>query len=1104
MDRLWAGLVSGFWVLVLFVALFGVVLNVPSAGGSGTIYVSAKEGVDPSGTSELKSSDRTSSVYYSLKAPQEPPATQWIKTYGGSGEDQAYSVQQTNDGGYIIAGFTSSFGTGGFDFWVVKTDAVGNMEWNRTYGMFTGTEDRAYSVVQTSDGGYAVAGSTQLRWDRPDDVLLVKIDAFGNQQWTKTYGGASYDGAYSVIQTSDEGYMLAGYTASFGAGLNDAWLIKTDAFGNMQWNKTYGVSGYDEARCVVQTSDGGYIMAGSLDYEFWLTKMDSDGEKQWNRTYGRTYGGGAYSVQQTSDGAYIAAGSWLPPGAQSDFRLLKIYENGTIQWDKTFGGGNQDWAYSVAQTHDEGYIVAGFADSFDQQLWLIRTDENGDMRWNKTYEGEGWSIMQTTDRGYVVAGFVYVSWGNTDFRLIKLAPEPIRVPFDYPTIQEALNAANPGDTVLVRSGVYVENVLVNKSLSLIGENPATTIIDGGGIGNVVSIIANNVEIQNFNVKNSGGGWISGINIENCNGTLIKNNEIANNRFGIYLKNSSRNIIYGNNLTNNNDCIFLDKGCSNNTVSGNNITNNEHAVDVRDYSNNNVISENNITNNRWNGIYLFNSSKNVISGNNITNNGDGVSLYGFSSNNSISENYMINNTLGISLYDSSNNSITGNHITDNEWGINVGGSSNVISGNLMNRNKYNLDVSGDVWSHLIDASNLVDGKPVHYLVNQKDLVINPPIYPQVGYLALINSINITVEGLTLTKNGQGVLLYNTNNSRIVNNNIINNYWGISQAHLSNNAIQGNNITNNWVGIWIYYSSYNSIVGNNITNNDGDGIRINNDANNNTVSGNHITNNAGGGIDIREGSSGTTVSRNNITNNGGWGVHLDMYLDGKFYHNNFINNTIQVHGYIHTSTVWNNGYPSGGNYWSDYTGADANGDGIGDAPYVVYILMYENVTDRYPLMAPFSMFEAGTWNNVTYYVDIITNSTVSDFNFDQDKKMINLNVTGPGGTDGFSRVSIPKKLLWCESLEEWRVHIIGIELPIGWKPTILEDDNYTYIYIPYWHPASYSVPIQIEGTYAIPEFPPAILLPLLMILSIIAVVFAKKKRKTKAIFQSPISM
>jgi parallel beta-helix repeat protein len=417
--------------------------------------------------------------------------------------------------------------------------------------------------------------------------------------------------------------------------------------------------------------------------------------------------------------------------------------------------------------------------------------------------------------------------------------------------------------------------------------------------------------------------------------------------------------------------------------------------------------------------------------------------------------------------------------------------------VLSDNKYNLEVSGDLQSHLIDTSNLVDGKPVYYLVNRKDLVISPVAYLQVGYLALINCNNITVEGLTLTNNGQGLLLFNTNNSRISGNNITNNDWGIllghwenSKGHSSGNAVQGNNIANNRVGIGLYYSSSNVISGNNIANNE-DGIRIHCDSNNNSVSGNNVTNNAGGGIDIREGSSGTTVSRNNITNNGGWGVHLDMYLDGKFYHNNFINNTIQVHGYIHTSTVWNNDYPSGGNYWSDYTGADANGDGIGDMPYVVYILMYENVTDRYPLMAPFSMSEAGTWNNVTYYVDMITNSTVSDFNFDQDRKMINLNVTGLGGTDGFSRVSIPKKLLWCESLEEWRVHVIGIELPIGWRPTILEDDNYTYIYIPYWHPASYSVSIQIEGTYAIPEFPSAILLPLFMIFTLVAFVLRKKR-------------
>jgi parallel beta-helix repeat protein len=360
--------------------------------------------------------------------------------------------------------------------------------------------------------------------------------------------------------------------------------------------------------------------------------------------------------------------------------------------------------------------------------------------------------------------------------------------------------------------------------------------------------------------------------------------------------------------------------------------------------------------------------------------------------------------------------------------------------------------------------------------------------------LWSSSNSSIIGNNITANGyDGIWLEGSSNNVVSGSNITANENGIRLSGSSNN-IFGNNIANNLYGIWFYgYSSLNSIFGNTITNNHlGFYFR---DSSNNSIFGNNIANSVYGiWLDY---SSYNSISGNNITANDLYGIWIYYSSRNIIYHNNFVNNRVQAD--IHDPypmNVWDDGYPSGGNYWSDYTGVDEKSgpnqdqqrsDGIGDTPYTIDA----NNIDRSPLMAPFSMFEAGTWNNVTYYVDMITNSTISDFNFDQDRKMINLNVTGPEGTDGFSRVSIPKKLLWCESLEEWRVHINGIELPIGWRPTILEDDNYTYIYIPYWHPTSQSIPIQIEGTYAIPEFPPAILLPLLMILSIIAVVFAERK-------------
>jgi hypothetical protein len=205
----------------------------------------------------------------------------FAKTYGGTDDDRAYSVQQTSDGGYILAGFTASFGAGGYDIFLIKTDANGNIQWAKTFG---GTySDRATSVQQTSDGGYIVAGGTWSFGAGSNDIFLIKTDAKGNIQWAKTYGGTADDLASSVQQTSDGGYIVVGYTYSFGAGGYDIFLIKTDAKGNIQWAKTYGGATDDGASSVQQTSDGGYIVAGwtysfsAGDDDIFLIKMNARG-----------------------------------------------------------------------------------------------------------------------------------------------------------------------------------------------------------------------------------------------------------------------------------------------------------------------------------------------------------------------------------------------------------------------------------------------------------------------------------------------------------------------------------------------------------------------------------------------------------------------------------------------------------------------------------------------------------------------------------------------------------------------------------------------------------------------------------------------------------
>jgi uncharacterized delta-60 repeat protein len=363
---------------------------------------------------------------------QSAYAVTFAKTFGGTSGDWAYSVQQTSDGGYIVAGGTRSFGAGWSDIFLVKTDANGNVQWAKTYGG-TGDEE-AFSVQQTSDGGYIVAGYTHSFGAGGYDAFLIKTDADGNIQWAKTYGGTVGDYASSVQQTSDGGYIVAGYTVSFGAGNTDIFLIKTDANGNVQWAKTYGGTGSDIAWSVQQTSEGGYIVAGYTlsfgagDYDFFLIKTDANGNLQWAKTYGGTGDDRAYSVQQTTDGGYIVAGWTSSFGAGGgDIFLIKTDANGNIIWAKTYGGTNGDLASSVQQTSDGGYIVAGYTRSFgagDYDFFLIKTDANGNVQWAKTYGGTNTDyaryVQQTSDGGYIVAGYTSsFGAGNWDIFLIK-------------------------------------------------------------------------------------------------------------------------------------------------------------------------------------------------------------------------------------------------------------------------------------------------------------------------------------------------------------------------------------------------------------------------------------------------------------------------------------------------------------------------------------------------------------------------------------------------------------------------------------------------------------------------------------------------------------
>ena len=358
---------------------------------------------------------------------------QWAYTYGGTGYDYAYSINLVQDGGYIIAGRTASFGAGGTDAWLIKLDAGGNVAWQKTYG--GGGDDYLFDIRQTGDGGYIAAGYTNSFGAGSNDVWLIKLNSSGNVVWEKTYGGTGDDSAFSVRQTQDGGFIVVGGTSSFGAGGGDFWLLKLDGNGNVVWEKAYGGTGYDYALSVSQTSDNGYIAAGYtssfgvMNYGFWVLKLDENGAIAWQKAYGGTGYDYARSIHQTGDGGYIVAGSTTSFGAGNyDFWVLKLDENGAIAWQKTYGGTGYDYNYSIYQTADEGYIATGVTRSFgagNDDFWLLKLTGSGNVTWQRTFGGTGYdsaySVIQLQDNTFAAAGSTSSSGaGDQDLWFLKL------------------------------------------------------------------------------------------------------------------------------------------------------------------------------------------------------------------------------------------------------------------------------------------------------------------------------------------------------------------------------------------------------------------------------------------------------------------------------------------------------------------------------------------------------------------------------------------------------------------------------------------------------------------------------------------------------------
>lgn len=310
-------------------------------------------------------------------------------------------------GGSGLAGVTVTL-TGTASSAATLTDTSGNYQ-------FSNLAPGAH-MITPSKAGYTFSPSSRT-------VIATNVDITGEDfsatpvSWAKTYGGGSDDVAHCIRQTSDGGFIVAGETYSFGVVDSDVWVLKLDGTGNIQWQKTYGGSGYDIGRSIQQTSDGGYIVGGetssfAANTEVWILKLDVNGSVQWQNRYG---GGGvdaAHSLHQSSDGGYIVAGETTSFGAGGiDAFVFKLKSDGSIDWQKSYGGSNDEVARSIQQTPDGGYIVAGETKSFgagDVDIWVFKLDARGVIVWQKTYGGinddAAYAVQQTSDGGYIVAG----------------------------------------------------------------------------------------------------------------------------------------------------------------------------------------------------------------------------------------------------------------------------------------------------------------------------------------------------------------------------------------------------------------------------------------------------------------------------------------------------------------------------------------------------------------------------------------------------------------------------------------------------------------------------------------------------------------------------
>jgi len=451
-------------------------------------------------------------------ANAQAPEIEWQKTYGGTDHESGNDVKSTSDGGYIIAGYTKSAdgditeNKGGDDYWIIKTDNSGTVQWQKTFG--GSGNDRASSIVQTIDGGYIVAGySNSNNGDvtgnhGANDYWIVKLNSLGSLEWQKSFGGTLTEMALSIQQTSDSGYIVTGLSGSNNGDVSgnhatfpnvpDYWVIKLDASGTLTWQKCLGGSVDDYSYCVKQTADGGYIVAGATQSlngdisnndggeDAWIVKLNSAGNMEWEKTYGGSDTERVFWIVPTTDGGYIATG-WarsvdgdvVGNHGNFDYWVIKIDSSGNLQWQKTIGGTSDDVASNIVQVADGGYVVTGYSNSTDGDMlgnngsydsFLFKLTSAGEILWQKhigTANSEDLLVLEpTTDGGYIATGSSYSDTGdNIDSEgnvwIVKLAPDVTTATQDISKNTLTLYPNPNNGTFTIGGAIVLDNAMLN-------------------------------------------------------------------------------------------------------------------------------------------------------------------------------------------------------------------------------------------------------------------------------------------------------------------------------------------------------------------------------------------------------------------------------------------------------------------------------------------------------------------------------------------------------------------------------------------------------------------------------------------------------------------